>query len=106
MTTRRWMVAVAVVAVTLAAGILFRRHRSLRERADYYEKRARDGVFRAGLAREIALAESGPEMDSTQWAAFDVEAKDRDRDIRLMEKYRRAARYPWLPVEPDPPEPD
>ena len=22
-----------------------------------------------------------------------------------VRKYRRAARYPWLPVEPDPPEP-
>jgi hypothetical protein len=24
----------------------------------------------------------------------------------MMEKYARAARYPWLPVEPDPPEPE
>jgi hypothetical protein len=24
----------------------------------------------------------------------------------LENKYRRAARYPWLPVEPDPPEPE
>ena len=23
----------------------------------------------------------------------------------LIKKYKRAARYPWLPVEPDPPEP-
>jgi hypothetical protein len=23
----------------------------------------------------------------------------------LVQKYERAARYPWLPVEPDPPEP-
>ena len=25
---------------------------------------------------------------------------------KLKEKYRHAARYPWLPVEPDLPEPD
>lgn len=25
---------------------------------------------------------------------------------RLATKYRRAARYPWLSVEPDPPEPE
>jgi hypothetical protein len=25
---------------------------------------------------------------------------------RLKLKYERAARYPWLPVEPDPPEPE
>ena len=24
----------------------------------------------------------------------------------LIGKYQRAARYPWLPIEPDPPEPD
>ena len=24
----------------------------------------------------------------------------------LRSKYERAARYPWLPVEPDPPEPE
>jgi hypothetical protein len=29
----------------------------------------------------------------------------RDRHARLKEKYLRAARYPWLPVEADPPEP-
>ena len=27
------------------------------------------------------------------------------RNAELKRKYRRAARYPWLPVEPDPPEP-
>jgi hypothetical protein len=28
-----------------------------------------------------------------------------DRYRSLQEKYERAARHPWLPVEPDPPEP-
>ena len=26
-------------------------------------------------------------------------------DAALARKYQRAARYPWLPVEPDPPQP-
>jgi len=26
-------------------------------------------------------------------------------DAAMARKYRRAARYPWLPVEPDPPDP-
>jgi len=30
----------------------------------------------------------------------------RDRQLRLAGKYERAARYPWLPVAPDPPEPE
>jgi hypothetical protein len=29
-----------------------------------------------------------------------------DRYDTLKRKYEHAARYPWLPVEPDPPEPD
>jgi hypothetical protein len=29
-----------------------------------------------------------------------------EHDIRLKAKYERAARYPWLPVEPDPPMPE
>jgi hypothetical protein len=28
-----------------------------------------------------------------------------ERFGRVAEKYERAARYPWLPVEPDPPGP-
>ncbi len=28
-----------------------------------------------------------------------------EREDELARKYERAARYPWLPVEPDPPEP-
>jgi hypothetical protein len=28
------------------------------------------------------------------------------RNNDLARKYERAARYPWLPVEPDPPEPE
>ena len=29
-----------------------------------------------------------------------------DHHASLARKYERAARYPWLPVEPDPPEPE
>jgi hypothetical protein len=32
------------------------------------------------------------------------DARGRDH-LRLKDKYERAARYPWLPVDPDPPEP-
>jgi hypothetical protein len=28
-----------------------------------------------------------------------------DHESKLCDKYERAARYPWLPVAPDPPEP-
>jgi hypothetical protein len=29
-----------------------------------------------------------------------------DHHAAMAEKYRQAARQPWLPVAPDPPEPD
>jgi hypothetical protein len=88
MTTRRWMIAAAVVAVMLApdiAAALFRRHLALRQRAAYHE-----------------------EIEKLAKAAAQVRANAaiRDRHARLKEKYWRAARYPWLPVEPDPPEPE
>jgi hypothetical protein len=28
-----------------------------------------------------------------------------DRVVRMFPEYEPAARYPWLPLEPDPPEP-
>ncbi len=34
-----------------------------------------------------------------------LQSRERDHYRRLKEKYRYAARYPWVGVEPDPPEP-
>jgi hypothetical protein len=104
MTPRRWMVAVAVVAITLAAGVVYLRHRHFREQADFFSKRATDGEYPVALATELARAVSRPE-DSPQWSACALEVKDHDWAVGLMEKYRRAARFPWLPTEPDRPEP-
>ena len=87
MTTRRWMVAVAILAVGLeATAALFRRHHALLQRAAYHEKIER-------LVTDTA-------------AQVRANAAIRDRHARLKEKYWRAARYPWLPVGPDPPEPE
>ncbi len=33
-------------------------------------------------------------------------ARIADHHLSLVEKYSQAARYPWLPVAPDPPEPE
>jgi hypothetical protein len=35
-----------------------------------------------------------------------IRKSHRDESARLNRKYYRAARYPWLSVEPDPPEPE
>jgi hypothetical protein len=101
------MVAVAVVAVVLAAAALFRRQLSLRERGDYHERRERVQADRVrGLgALALALAHTSPEAAARERAHAAFEAEIRDRHVHLKDKYRRAARYPWLAIEPDPPEP-
>ena len=99
MTTRRWMVAVAILAVGLeATAALFRRLLALRQRAAYHEKIEKLVTATIG---ELDLAARSPRAA----AQVRANAAIRDRHARLKEKYWRAARYPWLPVEADPPEP-
>ena len=86
MTTRWWMVAVVGVFLTVARSVYLQRQLALRQRAAYHEK----------IERLVT---------DTSAAQVPVNAAIRDRHARLKEKYWRAARYPWLPVEPDPPEP-
>ena len=93
MTTRRWMVAVAVVAVACAATI------ALMERSRRFAHIAR---HHAGALPVISYVDivSGDETRLswgrcvTSWHA------------QMAKKYQYAARYPWLPVEPDPPRPE
>jgi hypothetical protein len=108
MTTRRWMVAVAVVAVMLAAAALFRRHLSLLERGDYHERRERVQVYRVWVLGDLALAlaDTNPEAAARERAHVAFQSEIRDRHARLKDKYRHAAHYPWLAIEPDPPEPE
>jgi hypothetical protein len=101
--TRRGMIALALVAI-LAVGFattvaLFRRHLALRQRAAYHEEIEKLVTATIG---ELDLAARSPKAA----AQVRANAAIRDRHARLKEKYWRAARYPWLPVEPDPPEPE
>ena len=91
--TRTLMVAVAVVAVLLGAGVKLRRRREhFAAMADTHEAMTHAGGSVFG----------GPEERERAWAWFD---KRYEFDKAMAEKYRRAARYPFLPVPPDPPEP-
>jgi hypothetical protein len=96
---RRCLVFLAVVTVVGATVAIFRRHLALRQRAAYHEK-----------IENLVTASVGEPALAARWlkAAPQVRANAaiRDRHARLKEKYRRAARYPWLPVGPDPPEPE
>jgi hypothetical protein len=109
MTTRRWMIAVAVMAVMLAAAAaLFRRRLGLRERGDYHARRGGILTDRARGFEQLALkfADREPRI-TAEWRAYAAcEAEIGAWHARLKEKYRHVARYPWLPIEPDPPEPE
>ena len=82
-TVRRMMVAVAIVGVVLGGAEMIRRRRT-------------DFIVRSTQWRwseNVALRGRAP-------VRFVYYSR------RLAEKYEHAARYPWLPVAPDPPEPE
>jgi hypothetical protein len=120
MTTRRWMVAVAVVALGLGLSIQLARWRQL---AYLYEIRAErtDGVRAewtpiAEMSREQWLAECRAIDEKNRkggdysWAMpYPDEPAFARRMLNyhalLAKKYHRAATQPWWPVDPDPPPP-
>jgi hypothetical protein len=105
MTTRRWMVVVAVVGLFCT---LEHRRRVFGALAKFHESRAccleawvcgplngpSDSVFKDELGRVRLDADwrvmTRDEVRAAGWHAS------------LADKYRYASRYPWLPVEPDP----
>ena len=119
MTTRRWMIAVAVVAILC---VLDQRRRSFATRAAYHESRMVARMFyrfRKYLGREIRSPDVKAELHY-RWhpnlgkyvyfnRAGEVMTDDQVRATlwheEMAEKYRKAARFPWFPVVPDPPQP-
>ena len=91
-TVRRLMVAVAIIGPVTAGrlwcGKMYGRSRNYMDLSNYYETR-------------VDFPTAAPVSVSQEaW----LRAWRRDRD--LMVKYRRLAFNPWLPVAPDPPEPE
>ena len=103
MTTRRWMAMVAVVAVTLASSVLFRRHLGLASGAIITRGWRRSRRIGRGALEERALtvAATNPVLAARVRVHAGLAAEIRDQHARLKEKYRNAARYPWLPIAPD-----
>jgi hypothetical protein len=130
--TIRWMmVVVAIVALALGStlwGLKMRRlARSYALRASMskqLESKHRGLEARVtGAVQEIEelqqeIGEPGPVREEPSFAAIGLDqmrliseyaAHSRrlaDHHATLRRKYERAARYPWLPVDPDPPEPE
>ena len=109
MRTWRWMAAVAVIGLMIGGGVLL-----IRQRRDYFLALAQShhNEEASSKARGTALKSrlgSTSEMSAEVGQLYrDYERMtDRaDHHAAMARKYEHAARYPWLLVEPDPPEPD
>jgi hypothetical protein len=93
---RRLIVAVAIVGILLGVWLgLERRRERFRELSDRHEVQAQLCEVRVFISK----IERKPEA----WLAGN---KARfEHHLAMMRKYQQAARRPWLPVAPDPPEP-
>ena len=96
MTTRRWIVAVAVIGLMLGGTIeAYRLAYRLRRRYDDFLDRAQ---WHSGFVFDWNARWRKNESDAT--------VRRINYHAEMARKYEHAARYPWLPVAPDPPEPE
>ena len=93
MTTRRWMVAIAIVGLVLGGAIGEYR---LKRRRDAFLDRARNEEWWVQTHTGQLSGQMGSPSEGLLLEAIDYEAA-------MVRKYERAARFPWLPVERDPP---
>jgi hypothetical protein len=94
-TVRLLMAVVAIVGLVIAAAVLARRSNEFRALA---EEQAEAEATSLGYADDAR----GPDGDPQRVARGEQMAAYHGA---LKLKYERAALYPWLPVEPDPPVP-
>jgi hypothetical protein len=107
MTTRRWMIVVAVGA-SVSAGITFPNRWSLRQKARSHaskEAYAEEMVRVCAFQAECLQGDDPPSARRLNLSAA-VYARRTAYHAQLRAKYEQAAVYPWLPIAPDPPEPE
>jgi hypothetical protein len=97
-TVRRMMIVVGLAALVMWVG------RTLQERRGRFEKRAQVEA-RAGLREIMKYVYRVSPGTTVPQSFFEDFPKVRYHEA-LDKKYRFAALHPWLPVEPDPPEPE
>jgi hypothetical protein len=119
MTTWRWILIVAVFALVIGGTVmgvrLKRWHDYFLARVAYHAKREQASVDMEQSVREnLATFERiMDQREERERAIVDYQRRFADRLTQeiayhsaMVRKYRRDARYPWLPIEPDPPEPE
>ena len=125
MTTRRWMIAAAVVGALAWVGVtawkirrnfLHYRNRIAYAKSMETEVARRLANAKAGLRYvEFAMSPKGKSLNeppktlprrTANWTSLIALRKRQIAYYQQMQaKYERASRHPWLPVPPDPPEP-
>ena len=118
-TVRRLMVAVAIVAFALGGLESLRRYRAMVALSESYSQTAR--MYSATVALVLGDASCWDRIPSEKKKIPDPypfytlddaahharNSREKARRYRaLAAKYERAARHPWLPIAPDPPEPE
>jgi hypothetical protein len=114
MTTRRWIIVVAVIGL-MVIGLMLGSGVWLKQRRDHFlllaqshqkevaSSTARGKALKSRFGRTSGM--SNEEIMDLQ-RDYDQMIDRADHHASLARKYEQAARYPWLPVEPDPPEPE
>ena len=113
-TVRGMMILVAVVALPIwyfGPTFLARREHAVlwaRIHSRLEQDRAQDiGAYQKTMLqlkrRGLKLS---PGSDKRERAFSDLALARTRHHAAMTKKYERAARYPWLPVDPDPPEPE
>jgi hypothetical protein len=104
------MVAVALVSIPLAgykARWLKPRHDYFLSRLEYHARREEEAVrLERAYTKMVEHAERAGLLGDRLRRDREQVSQGVEYHSAMARKYRRAARYPWLPVEPDPSEPD
>jgi hypothetical protein len=104
MTTRRWMISVAIVALVIAWGI--HRRDSFRRLAEWHRSQTfpsnQDLSVRVSWDSASETRRWWVDKNGNLWLS-DQQVRENSWHRRMEAKYRHATCYPWLSVEPDPP---
>jgi hypothetical protein len=104
----RWMAAVAVVGLMIGGGVWLKQRRDyFRSLAQSHQKEVASSTARSEALKSRFGSTSERKIEEIMDLQRDYDQMlDRaDHHASLARKYERAAHRPWLPVDPDPPEP-
>ena len=130
MTMWRWMVAVAVLALVMSGFVgvravwqyvvslnRVRHHAGMEDTLRWCEQLGRDQLEPMALTEDLIEPDLRAAGDAEPLEILRVARDELRRYVALchrqmeyhaamVRKYRYVTRFPWLPVEPDPPEPE